>query len=408
MNSSANPSRAAQRAGIPLTARRSTDRAPEPDNPMKHSLQYLALLTLALLFSAALAQAQDADPIRQQLAAAIRDHAAIVANARYVITYELEARIKALPATATADVGPRLVAEKKAFEATGALPAWLAVLPPVKGYPETLAESDARLDAAYKNAEAAYTKTFKADLARAVRAERQQTRLPSVTIAVNVARPAATATPQPIAVAPRVPAGFVDLLPLIDVDRDSVNGSWTRVPAGLKGDRVDGSGLRIQYEPPEEYDFLMEFTRENGGDTIGQICWGYGHSFRWCLGGWGNSVAGIDDLEGRQALQNRTKVKMGIENGVRYQSVVKVRRNQVSCYLDDRLITTLETDYSDLSYKAWQDAPGILGIETWRSTFTIHKLSVTEITGKGRKVKSGSTTNPFDRGSKLPLPSTSF
>ena len=372
---------------------------------LMRNLTHLALT----LFISTVALAQDTDPVRRPLAAAIRDHTAIIANARFVISHELDARIKTLPATTPPDVGQRLVAEKKAFDSTGALPAWLAVLPPVKGYPETMAEADARLDAAYKNAEAAYVRALRADLAQTVRAERQQIRIPSVTIATLAARPAAPPTPPPATVAPKVPGEFVDLLPLVNVERDSKNGRWERTPGGLKSDRGDGSGIRIQYAPPEEYNFLVEFTRDRGNDTLGQICWAYGHSFRWSVGAWDNTIAGIDDLEGRQAIDNRTKVKMGIENGVRYQSVVKVRKNQISCYLDGRLITTLETDYSDLSYKAWQDAPGILGIEIWRANFTVHKMTLTEITGKGRKVKAssrklirGSAFRPSSEPSRAP------
>jgi hypothetical protein len=357
-------------------------------------MRHLVILALTLVLSAILS-AQDADPVRLQLAAAIRDHTAIVANARYVIAFELQSRIRALHATATPDIVQRLAAEKKAFETTGALPAWLAAAPPVKGYPETVAEADARLDAAYKNAEAAYVKAQRADLAQAVRAERQQVRLPSVSIAAVAARPP-TPTPPP-SIAQKAAPAIVDLLPLVDVDRDSVNASWSRGPEGLTSRAGEASGIRIHYEPPEEYDFLVEFTRNRGNDTIGQICWAYGQHFRWSVGGWGNTVSGIDELNGRQTIYNRTKVQMGIETGVRYKSVAKVRKNQVSCYLDERLITTLETDYSDLRYMRWQNDPGILGIETWHSTYTVHKITITEITGKGRKVVPTRAGSPRDR-----------
>lgn len=346
-------------------------------------MRHLSILALTLVLSAILS-AQDADPVRLQLAAAVRDHTAIVANARYVISYELQSRIRALPTTATPDVAQRLTAEKKAFETTGALPAWLAVLPPVKGYPETVAEADARLDAAYKSAEAAYVRAQRSDLAQTVRAERQQVRLPSVSIAAVAARPP-TPTPPP-SIGHKVAPAIVDLLPLVDVDRDSVNGSWSRSSGGLVSGTGEASGIRIRYEPPEEYDFLIEFTREEGNKIMGQICSAYGRQFRCSVGGWANTIAGICEVNGQRASHNSTKTMMGIENGHRYTAVVSVRKNRVSYSLDGRLIFSLDTDYSNLTYTRGHDYPGILGIETWYSTYTVHKITITEITGKGRKV----------------------
>ena len=76
---------------------------------LMRNLTHLALT----LFISTVALAQDTDPVRRPLAAAIRDHTAIIANARFVISHELDARIKTLPATTPPDVGQRLLAEKK-------------------------------------------------------------------------------------------------------------------------------------------------------------------------------------------------------------------------------------------------------------------------------------------------------
>lgn len=359
-------------------------------------MRHLVILALTLVLSAILS-AQDADPVRLQLAAAIRDHTAIVANARYVIAFELQSRIRALHATATPDVAQRLAAEKKAFESTGALPAWLAAISPVKGYPETVAEADARLDAAFKNAEAAYVKALRADLAQTVHAERQKVRLPSVTIAAVVARPPTPAPTPPSSIALKAAPAIVDLLTLVDVDRDSVNGSWSRSSGGLVSGTGEACGIRIRYEPPEEYDFLIEFTREEGNKIMGQICSAYGRQFRCSVGGWANTIAGICEVDGRRASHNSTKTMMGIENGQRYTAVVSVRKNRVSYSLDGRLIFSLDTDYSNLTYTRGHDYPGILGIETWYSTYTVHKITITEITGKGRKVVPTRAVDPGAR-----------
>ena len=64
----------------------------------------------------------------------------------------------------------------------------------------------------------------------------------------------------------------VNLLSLVDVQRDAVNGVWTIEQRALASDRGKESRIQFPYQPPEEYDFRIVFTRTAGTDCISQIC----------------------------------------------------------------------------------------------------------------------------------------
>ncbi len=154
----------------------------------------LAIFCLLLFLAAATVLAQETDPIREALTRAIQNHKAATVSAKAVVTGEIDARIKATAATGNLDAVLKLVAEKKAYDADGTLPAWLAAVPQLKNLPKSLAEADAQLRAAYKNAEIAYTKALELDKADAVRAE-FKTHLGTLPASPDIARQVVTDKP---------------------------------------------------------------------------------------------------------------------------------------------------------------------------------------------------------------------
>ncbi len=97
----------------------------------------------------------------------------------------------------------------------------------------------------------------------------------------------------------------IDLLPLVDVKRDVLAGEWSRDGGDLlvKAARPDANGtprVQLPYQPPEEYDFEIEFTPESGTNMVGQIVSAYEHSFAWFLDAQltAGSKAGFNAIDG--------------------------------------------------------------------------------------------------------------
>ena len=180
----------------------------------------------------------------------------------------------------------------------------------------------------------------------------------------------------------------VDLMPLIDPLRDSVAGAWKRQDATLVSEKAFYSRIEIPYQPPQEYDLRIRFTRTAGNDCISEILSCAGHSFSWTMGGSNNRVFGFEMVAGISAVANPTTVSKPncLENGKIYESIVQVRETGLKAWLDGQLISEWKTDYHDMAiYPEWKLRDGaLLGLGCWDSATVFHKIQLLEVKGKGK------------------------
>ncbi|MBI5685202.1 MAG: DUF1080 domain-containing protein [Verrucomicrobia bacterium] len=187
----------------------------------------------------------------------------------------------------------------------------------------------------------------------------------------------------------------INLLPLIDPQQDAVEGKWSRVDDGLTSDIVFGARLQLPYQPPEEYDFQISFTRLNFQMKTRYSGWGdtnlilakNGRQFKWFMGAHGNTWFGYDIVNGQRFDKNPTGVKVEecLQLNRRYTSRVEVRKDSVKAYLDDKLITTWKPEYGPLQEGAYHQLPNkkVLGIGSCNVQTVFHSVEVREVAGKG-------------------------
>ena len=65
------------------------------------------------------------------------------------------------------------------------------------------------------------------------------------------------------------------------------------------------SAIEFPYQPPEEYDFRVTFTRTDGNDCLVQHGVGAGNPFVWILGGWGGRTCGLGPPTGVRTATRR-------------------------------------------------------------------------------------------------------
>ncbi len=201
--------------------------------------------------------------------------------------------------------------------------------------------------------------------------------------------PAPDTTPAP-APAPVVaaPTGRVmDLLAMIDLDRDTIAGQWKQVPGGITSDDAKFARLVLPYDPPEEYDFRIDFTRTaSNQESLLQIFRLHQRRCAWVMNGWKGTTCAFSLVSGKNGLDNGTGVKgIGLHAGERHSSVVKVRKDAIEAYVDGKLVTRYETDGSDLSLaKDWNLNNRPLGIGSFVSPTVFHAVEVVEISAKGK------------------------
>jgi hypothetical protein len=179
----------------------------------------------------------------------------------------------------------------------------------------------------------------------------------------------------------------VDLMPLINPRLDGLRGKWT-----LRGGVLRSSGggdelLQFPYEPPEEYDYEVHFVRVRGDNCVIQILSHENMPFIWVMGTGASKRFTFHYLKGAGDFENRTtRDYTQMASGREYVSVVKVRRDGVKAYLDGELVSTWDTDYSDVENRPFwrlQDSAA-LGLATSALETEFRSIRVTEVSGKGK------------------------
>ena len=184
------------------------------------------------------------------------------------------------------------------------------------------------------------------------------------------ARAAAAAVPAAVPVEP------IDLLPHIDLSRDTIGGTWRVDKGALISDASHRAAVGIRYPLPREYDFRVQFTQMDGDNCAVQMFTAR-NPVALVLGGWKRTVSGFQQIDGVSADKNPTGVRgLRWDNGRTHTSVVRVRAKRIECWLDGRLITAYATDGSDLSNKHWPVRDYPLGVGSEVSSTIFHKVEL--------------------------------
>jgi hypothetical protein len=147
----------------------------------------------------------------------------------------------------------------------------------------------------------------------------------------------ASASPVARAVKPQVGHHVVNLLALIDPQKDAVGGNWT-IENGCVVSGADARDVvRIPYSPPDEYDFHIQFKRNAGNDAVCQILTHGGRDLLWVNGIDNNTVHGFSRVDGKDCGHNPTKAAVLPEekaNGRIHDSLERVMNFRPFCAVE--------------------------------------------------------------------------
>lgn len=176
-------------------------------------------------------------------------------------------------------------------------------------------------------------------------------------------------------------------MPLIETQRDTVNGTWRKSNGELKSDESGPSVIQIPYYPPEEYDYRIVFTRMSGERALAQVMAKGSSQFQFDWSGWDGDVFGFGMIGRLSTKENEsTKIRKPLTIGRRYTAEIRVRKDGAQAWLDGDMVTELKTDYSNVSLHELSAIPDklSLGLVTHRTPTVFHKIEVREVTGKGK------------------------
>ncbi|MBI5759035.1 MAG: cyclic nucleotide-binding protein, partial [Planctomycetales bacterium] len=194
---------------------------------------------------------------------------------------------------------------------------------------------------------------------------------------------------------------WIDLVRPTDPAKHTVQGEWTTSSDGLVTKAATGSRLALPIKPVGEYDFRVTFTRRTGVHSVGLFFVAGGKQAAFEVDAWGQHVAGIQEIKGQPITSNPTRVNnQTLENGRRYTAEVRVRRDKVEVFLDDKLLATHRTDGSDLSLpNAWKlPDEKSLGLGAWESDTVFHSAAVRRVSGEVALATTTPVTTPRPNG----------
>lgn len=202
----------------------------------------------------------------------------------------------------------------------------------------------------------------------------------------------------------------INLLDKLNPREQAVAGQWTLADDGLTVAAANGARIRLPWTPTAEYDFEVEFTRHDGENSIALIFAAGGQQAAYDIDGWGQHLAGIQNIDGKTMRENPTRVAdIALTNGRKYTAAVRVRRDRVEALLDGKVLTTYRGNGSDLSLlELWAlRQPVGLGLGAWNSRTTFHAVRVTPLAGSPLMTAARTTTSPAATPSSTPAtPST--
>jgi hypothetical protein len=180
----------------------------------------------------------------------------------------------------------------------------------------------------------------------------------------------------------------VDLLSMFNQECVVV-GAWELKDGTLVAGAEAGTRVEFPYEPPEEYDYRIVFSRTSGTEGIVQIVSAQGKSFVWAMGSKGNAAGGLGRINGADPVNNKSKVNLPVTQGQKYDSVVQVRKTGVRVLIDGKQVLDWKTDYADFSiFDGWKlRSNKTLGLGSWQSGVVYSKIEVVEVSGAGKVLK---------------------
>ena len=178
----------------------------------------------------------------------------------------------------------------------------------------------------------------------------------------------------------------INLLSLVDLAKDSVEGHWVLRQGALTSDNAEHGRIELPYHPPEEYDFRLVFTRVEGDNCMNLIMSHSERQFMFTIAGWYNKYSGLELIDGVSTQDSPLKSNTGLKNNQKYTAVVQVRKDRLTAFLDGKIISEVKTDYTNVSiFPDWKlRQSDILGIAHYQGKFIVYSAELLEVTGSGK------------------------
>ncbi|HLF91871.1 MAG TPA: hypothetical protein VJB14_00270 [Planctomycetota bacterium] len=196
----------------------------------------------------------------------------------------------------------------------------------------------------------------------------------------------APSKPAPLpATAKPAPEGPVDLIKMLDPQKDAVAGTWTRDGDLLMSPAIPFGRIQLPALPPDEYDLTLSVERKSGVDSFNIGLTSGGRPCVVILDGMKNGdTSGIDIVGGKGFMENETTFKGRLLlQDQPAQVVCSVRKDRITVSVDGKKIIDWTGSPAKLSaYRGWAvPEPRALFVGSYESGFRVQNLVLSPVTG---------------------------
>lgn len=140
--------------------------------------------------------------------------------------------------------------------------------------------------------------------------------------------------------------------------------------------------------PPKEYDLHVVLNRTHGNHLVALLLAKSKTSFAWVMGGDLNHALVFYQVNGSSfaASPGVVMVDSALTSGKNYDCLIKVREKKIQAFMDGKLISERDTDYSDFSGIEGVKDPAALGLWSLENDVDFKKVEVIEVSGHGEMV----------------------
>lgn len=127
--------------------------------------------------------------------------------------------------------------------------------------------------------------------------------------------------------------------------------------------------------PKLDYEISLEAMRVDGTDFFCGLTFPVGSSpCSLIVGGWGGSVVGLSSLDGQDAAHNETTRSMGFKQGVWYRIRLRVTKERIQAWIDDKPVVDVSTKGRKISIRLEVERSKPLGIASWCTTAAVRDI----------------------------------
>ena len=186
------------------------------------------------------------------------------------------------------------------------------------------------------------------------------------------------------------PGQIVDLLPLLDVKRDTITGSWKIENGALATNKTEGQNfIRLPAAPGGGYDLHLRLRREetSGTTAVHFALTHAGHGANLLIDGVPNPRIGLEHVAGKSMSANGTSIVRPspfFAPGLDHDVVIQVRDSGIVAVVDHEETFRWSGSWSELSQQGdWfshvQDKKPVLGIGAVGVPVIIQSISIREV-----------------------------